>query len=466
MSTFLPVNLEELLRLQAVESTRVEFKASWDERTTGPQVIRTLCAFANDFQNLNGGYVILGVAELGGSAVLPPRGLDAEEIEEAQRWLRGRCNTIEPVYQPIFSPETFDEKRILVIWAPGSDNRPHQAPDDAGRSPYRRRYYVRLGSETVDAEKHADLLRDLLQLTARVPFDDRRAQGVSILEVRETKVREFLLDIRSDLVREEDSKSLYRKLRISSPVNGYDVPRNVALLFFSQDPEQWFPGARIEVVQFSDDAGGNVLEERSFARRPIHEQLRECLAYLENLSVHQVEKLRDRPHAVGWVGFPVPALRESLVNAVYHRSYEGVSEPTKVYLYPDRLEIISYPGPVPGLSLAHFEANRPLPPVPARNRRIGELLKELHPAEGRGTGIPKVRRSMRENGSPAPRYDFDETRTYFRVVLPAHPEYVALLALEDAARLRVVGEAGSSSRTPRARIGPAGSSRKRGYARL
>ena len=29
-----------------------------------------------------------------------------------------------------------------------------------------------------------------------------------------------------------------------------------------------------------------------------------------------------------------------------------------------------------------------------RNRRIGELLKELEPTEGRGAGIPKIQRVM------------------------------------------------------------------------
>lgn len=61
-------------------------------------------------------------------------------------------------------------------------------------------------------------------------------------------------------------------------------------------------------------------------------------------------------------------------------------------------------------------------------------------AEGRGTGIPKIRRSMRENGSPEPEFDFDSGRSYFRVTLPAHPEFVALSALRDAAYFKTTGE--------------------------
>ena len=57
VSQILQVNIEDLLRCQGVESARVEFKASWDENTTGYQILKTLCAYANDFQNLNGGYI-------------------------------------------------------------------------------------------------------------------------------------------------------------------------------------------------------------------------------------------------------------------------------------------------------------------------------------------------------------------------------------------------------------------------
>lgn len=439
MSSILPIPVDRLLRHQGVESARVEFKASWDEKTTGAQVIRTICAFANDFQNLNGGYIVIGVAEQGGAAILPAKGLTDPAIEAAQKWIRGRCNVIDPVYQPVLSPEMHEGQRILVIWAPGSQARPHQAPDAAEKGAARK-FFIRLGADTVDADTQPALKMQLMQLTARVPFDDRRALQASVLDIRETKVREFLNDIGSGLVDEKDTKTLYRHLRIADPVNGHDAPRNVGLLFFSQDPEQWFPGSRIEVVQFAGDSSGNILEEKIFRQRPIHEQLRECLSFLENLSVRMIQKLPGRIQAGHWVSYPSMALREALVNAVYHRSYEGVQEPVKVYLYPDRMEIISYPGPVPGIDMKHLDGSWPLPPVPARNRRIGELLKELRLAEGRGTGIPKVRRTMAQNGSPPPRFDFDETRSYFRVTLPAHPAYQAVLALQDVAQLRAVGD--------------------------
>jgi ATP-dependent DNA helicase RecG len=63
MISSLPINIQDLRNDQGIESARVELKQSWDEKTTGLQVLKTLCAFANDFYNINGGYIVIGVGE-------------------------------------------------------------------------------------------------------------------------------------------------------------------------------------------------------------------------------------------------------------------------------------------------------------------------------------------------------------------------------------------------------------------
>lgn len=217
MSTILPINIGNLLHLRGIESSRVELKESWNEGPTGGQVLRTICAFANDFQNLNGGYIVLGVSAEQGVAQLPPAGISPNDLERIQQWIRGRCNTLDPVYQPVLSPEIVDGRHILVIWAPASDTRPHQAPETTDRGAVRR-YYVRLGAETVEAK--GPLLTQLLQLTAKVPFDDRKALEVPIEKIREARVREFLSDIQSGLLAEPEAREVYRRMLISSRVNG------------------------------------------------------------------------------------------------------------------------------------------------------------------------------------------------------------------------------------------------------
>lgn len=436
MSTILPINLDDLLYCRGVESERVEFKASWDAQTTGPQVLKTICAFANDYHNLNGGYIALGVAERDGRAALPPVGLTPAEIEAAQQWIRGQCNRLDPPYQPILSPEVVEGRHLLVAWAPASEMRPHRAPDGE-RGQYK--FWVRLGTATVDAERRGDWLRGLIQQTARVPWDDRRALDASVEDLREAKVREFLRDVKSGLLDEPNELEVYRRMRLTTRINGRDAPRNVGLLFFAPEPTAWFRGAAIEVVQFAAGRAGNVQEERTFGGA-LADQLRDCLNYLQNHSTIHLQKQADRSQVRRWISYPLVALRETLVNALYHRSYDvDQPEPTKVYWYPNRIEIISYPGPVPGIEAEHLQPDAEMRAAPARNRRIGEFFKELGLAEGRLSGLPKVFEAMAANGSPRPRFVFDEERTYFQATLPAHPEYAASSALRDAAHLRAVG---------------------------
>ncbi len=57
-----------------------------------------------------------------------------------------------------------------------------------------------------------------------------------------------------------------------------------------------------------------------------------------------------------------------------------------------------------------------------RNRPIGDFLKELDLTEGSSTGISKVLKVMKENGSPPPEFETDGDRSYFLNRLPAHPK--------------------------------------------
>ena len=432
----LPINLDDLIYARSVESVRRELKKTWSEQTL-EQTIRSICAFANDFFNLNGGYIIIGIEEHDGLPVLPPHGLEDKNIDKIQKEIRGNCKRIDPEYQPVISPEIYQGKQILVVWVPGGELRPYQAPKSLkGKE---RAYYVRQGTESIEAK--GSILTQLMQMTAKVPFDDRRNAAVSIDVISPALVRNFLSDIKSDLVAPGVNiadRDLYRYLRIAAPVNSHEAPKNVALLFFVNDPEQFYPGARVEVVQFGDDAGGDLIEEKFF-RGPIHFQIRQALDYLNSFSTTMIRKIPGKAEAIRTVAFPYEAMEEGLVNAFYHRSYE-ITEPIKVYLYPDRMEIISYPGPVPGIEMRHLQPGASVPPVQYRNRRIGEFLKDLDLAEGRGTGIPKIRRRMDENGSPEPVFEFDAERTYFRVILPAHPQYTVIHSLRESAHMWAVGE--------------------------
>ena len=86
------------------------------------------------------------------------------------------------------------------------------------------------------------LLRGLIQQTARVPWDDRRAHDAQVGDLRETKVREYLRDVESGLLDEPDERAVYRRMRLTMRVNDHEAPRNAGLLFFARDPVEWVSG--------------------------------------------------------------------------------------------------------------------------------------------------------------------------------------------------------------------------------
>ncbi|MCP5107551.1 MAG: hypothetical protein GY950_29455 [bacterium] len=221
---------------------------------------------------------------------------------------------------------------------------------------------------------------DNLEQSGVITFDDRRTLRGNIDDISPGLVKQFLKDIRSHLVSMElTQEEIYEKLELLVTVNDDKIPRNVALLFFNGEPDRFFRGTRIDVVQFGGDADGDLIHEKLFYG-PLPEQIYCCLKYLEGISGAMLQKIPGQAEVERTVPYPYGAVEEAIVNAVYHRSYEYPPEPIKIYLYSDRMEITSYPGPVPGIRREHFQSGH-TPAVPARNRKIGEMLKDLRLAE-------------------------------------------------------------------------------------
>lgn len=150
--------------------------------------------------------------------------------------------------------------------------------------------------------------------------------------------------------------------------------------------------------------------------------LRSALLYIRNnIIAERVRKIPDQAEAHRFYNYPYAAIEEALANAVFHRSY-AVLEYTEVNIRPDKIEILSFPGPVPSVDNEALKRDRIVART-YRNRRIGDFLKDLRLTEGRGTGLPKIRRTMHTNGSPIPIFETDEARNYFLVTLPIHPDF-------------------------------------------
>ncbi len=413
----LPINIEDLLRQRHVESERIEYKAGWNPDS----VIRTLCAFANDFENLGGGYVVIG-QECDGSAkpVFPPRGLDDTEIERIQQDLQTYCNLFQPPYFPLLSVARIENRKVLVLWAPGGQNRPYKAPRAVTASRKEYRYYIRRYSSTVEAKGRDE--HELISLTASVPFDDRLHPTAKVGELSTRLITSFLEAVGSRLVQDVQQlplEAIGRQMNIVGGPGEGPRPKNVGLLFFHPEPQQFFPVTQIDIVWFPDGAGGDRFEEKIFTG-PLDRITRDALSFIQRNYLREIVlKSSQRPEADRVWNFPFQAVEEAVVNAVYHRSYE-IREPIEVRIDPEAASILSFPGPDRSIRLQDLAQGKAVTRR-YRNRRIGEFLKELGLREGRSTGISKILRVMRENGSPAPEFQTDDDRTYFLTRFPVHP---------------------------------------------
>ena len=413
----LPININNLLHQRTVEGERIEFKAGWNPEG----VIHAICAFANDFHNLGGGYVVLGIEERNGRAVLPPKGIEPDSIDAIQKELLNLGNSaIRPPYHPLTGIYEIEGRTILVLWVPGGETRPYKAKLSLTKSrAVEWAYFIRKLSSTVRARGRDE--RELLGLAATVPFDDRYCQTASLDDLSHRLICEFLRDIGSDIAEQAKILSvedLGRRLNIIGGPPEAIFPKNVGLMFFNENPHEFFPKTQIDVVWFPDGPGGDYFEEREF-RGPVSVILREAISYIDRNYVKQtVIKYPHKPEAERFWNFPIGAIEEALVNAIYHRSYEE-REPVEVHISDEELLILSTPGPDRSIPMKDFASGRAVSQL-YRNRRVGEFLKELDMAEARSTGVPKIFRAMHKNGSPNPIFESDEDRAGFLVRLPVH----------------------------------------------
>lgn len=417
----LPINIDDLINCRTVESERIEFKEGWNPE----EVIRSLCAFANDINNWGGGYVVVGIRDDNGRPVLPPVGLNPAGIDKIQKDLLNLCNRLKPAYFPVAEPVVFHGKHIFIIWAPGGQNRPYQAPVSlAKQAPYA--HFIRRFSSTVRAKIEDE--RELIELAANVPFDDRINHKADIGDLNLGLIQSFLQEIGSSLFEQSVKlpfEQICGKMMIVDGPPEYLKPRNVALMFFNERPHDFFPYSRIELVHFKTSPAGDEMSEKNF-EGPIHRQLRNALNYIQATFIAEhIRKVPQQAEALRYFNYPYEAIEEALVNAIYHRSYE-IREPVEVRIHPDRIEILSFPGPDRSVRREDIATGN-IVSRRYRNRRIGEFLKELELTEGKATGIPRIKKAMCTNGSPEPVFDTDDDRTYFLTVLPVHADFLAEL---------------------------------------
>lgn len=418
----LPISIERLLDGRTVEGHRIEFKEGWNPAP----IYRTICAFANDFSNEGGGYIVVGVEEKDGRPIRPVKGVSLNEIEPIGKDMLGYNNLINPVYHPKTSVEEIDGKTVFVIWCPAGMERPYEVPDDVTVKDKKYNYRVRYNSSSIVPK--GEMKTELLELASNIPFDDRPNMTASINDISITLVRDYLVKTGSklaDQIETEPFQSILEAMDLLAGPKEALHPKNVALLMFNDHPEKFFPYTQVDITVFPKGKlqdPDNFIEVPSI-KGPIDSIYNKTMAYLQtNIVKENVQKVDYKPEAERSFNYPIHALEEIVGNCLYHYDYRK-REPITIEIEPDAMYISNPGGPDRSLKPEDF-AKGFVRPRQYRNRRIGDFFKELEITEGKSTGIPTIKRAMEHNGSPEARFEFDDSYSWFMVTLPIHPVFL------------------------------------------
>lgn len=421
----MPININDLIDCRVVESNRVEFISGWNPTP----IIHSICAFANDIDNVGGGYIVVGVEENDGTPVLPVKGIPQERVDGILKELIGLCHMIEPLYYPVVEPVLFQGKYIIVIWVSGGHGRPYKAAKDVHSDKSTKLYYIREFSSTIVASPEEE--KELFYISTDIPFDDRPNLAADVSDLDIGLMRSHLKEIGSSLYEHSlsmDALDIAKNMQLVAGPPEAVKPLNVGLLMFSERPEKYFRYARIEVVDIPDPTGTNMTEK--VFTGPIQRQLSDALAFIKNYTLKEVViKSADRAEATRISNYPYAAIEEILANAVYHRSYQE-KEPITVRITSESIEITSFPGFDRSISDKDIAELRIRARV-YRNRRIGDFLKELKLIEGRNTGFPNAIKALKANGSGMPRFEMDNERSFLSVTIPIHPYFLKASSDKD-----------------------------------
>ena len=430
------VDLQELSRRESEQTDWKENVADIDD------VVGTLAAFANDLQNLGGGYVVCGAREAKdphGFPVSARTGLTATRFKEVENHVLARCrDRVSPPITPLVEelPADTDDRRVLVFIQPASGQAHtfRRANDGA-------KHYVRVGRSTIEARN--GVLRDLLvRKGALEPWDRRPCNAATVNDLDLLTLRDALQrmgvfspdrGVEPYLSEDVQLSPFVPPLCAREPLTGVLRPRNFTILLFGRETQRYVPGA---VSLFSVYPGN----DRSDVHAERHELAGNLLAQAKRLTeLLDVQSFTafDKSDAASpnTLKYPKRALYEAMGNALAHREYE-IADPTRITVFANRIEVLS-PGALPlGVDIAAFREGRSGPKW--RNQTLAWFFTRLQLAQAEGQGIPTILRTMREEGCPPPTLDADDIRVV--CILPAHPRHALLRELRDAEQSLALGD--------------------------
>lgn len=248
----LAININDLLNKQRIESNRIEFKKGWNPAG----IYLSVCAFANDFNDLGGGYIVVGVDtdDKTGVAIRPVVGIPAENVDGILQDMVGFNNKIAPYYMPRTSMEEVDCKYVLVIWCPAGINRPYSVPENVtAKNGSKEYFYIRSGTSSIIAK--GEVLDELREFANRVPFDVGGNPDIRLEDISTLLLREYLVKVESKLASDINIKPLQEILEQMDLFVGPKenrMLRNVAAMMFCENPSKFFKRTQVEIVYFPE----------------------------------------------------------------------------------------------------------------------------------------------------------------------------------------------------------------------
>ncbi len=345
--------------------------------------------------NAQGGIVLIGIDPTNEIV----KGLREIEPTREKALAAGlRCEP--PLVLPRPAVATLQGKPILLVTVPSG--LPHAYA-------LRGKYMAR------DGKKNRALgprqLRDLLRQRGEGNFEVQVLQGATLDDLDRERVdayaKLFLTDVSSRSRWDEGTLDLlYRRGCLTKESSTYR-PTVAGLLLFGREPQRLLPSAEIVLARYSGTEMSDTFM-RETARGSLPEQIRAAETFLvANMRKGaRIQEFRreEKPE------YPLPAVREVIVNAVAHRDYQIRGEEIRVLMFIDRVEVYS-PGHLPG----HVTIENIVEERFARNEVIVQVLTDLGFVERLGYGIDRILRQMKDANLPKPK--FAETANGFRVTL-------------------------------------------------
>lgn len=420
----LEISVEDLLNKRKIESDRIEFKAGWNP----DDIYHSVCAFANDYNNDGGGYIVVGVEEKNGIAVRPVKGILEYLLDEIQKEMLSYNNMIAPPYFPKAIPLEVDGKWILVIVARTGQQRPYKSTDHVtGKKDKKYNYYIRYLTSSVRANSEQE--RELINMADQTPYDCRANHKAVFDDISPVLLEDHLRKTGSRLAKQVKERGVEEILEDMQLLVGPPELRyiqNVAIMMFCEHPDRFFPYTYVQMTSFPQGSVENpsVSEDFPNITGSVPQMIQATMERFRNLFIREkVIKVPNQMEALRIKNYPYQAIEEAVVNAFYHRDYMSC-EPVTIEIEPDCINIMNFPGIDRSISEKTIAEGKRFVSRYYRNRRLGEFLKELDLSEGHSSGVPTIQEELEKNGSPRAEFFTDENRRAMRIRIPIHPAFL------------------------------------------